>query len=197
MRQNIYKCILVWQLSNKAADKTDPFIRPRVSPPLHFPDVTKLWEHSECRRSFFSKMLRNTPDKKAKQKSERKRSLDWQTLRYLKMLGHFYDTWKHTIISVGLLDIPRTPLPPNELKYQLIKSWKFCRYWTIIFDHIWAGPIQGGPSENNLIVRGLCFFAPPPELIELLGQDPLHNHNKEKCHLASTSLYVFVQIPFH
>ena len=25
-------CILVWQLSNKAADKTDPFIRRRVSP---------------------------------------------------------------------------------------------------------------------------------------------------------------------
>ena len=170
MRQNIYKCILVWQLSNKAADKTDPFIRPRVSPLLHFPDVTKLWEHSECRRSFFSKMLRNTPDKKAKEKSERKRSLDWQTLRYLKMLGHFHDTWKLTIISAGLL---------------------------VIFDQIWTRPIQGGPSENNLIVRGLCFFAPPPELIELLGQDPLHNHNKEKCHLASTSLYVFVQLPFH
>ena len=31
-RQDVYKCILVWQLSNKAADKTDPFIRRRLPP---------------------------------------------------------------------------------------------------------------------------------------------------------------------
>ena len=37
-----------------------------------------------------------------------------------------------------------------------------------------------GPSENNLIAQGLCFFAPPQELIELLQQEPLHNQNKER-----------------
>ena len=37
-----------------------------------------------------------------------------------------------------------------------------------------------GPSENNLIAQGLCFFAPPQELIERLQQEPLHNQNKER-----------------
>ena len=37
-----------------------------------------------------------------------------------------------------------------------------------------------GPSENNLIAQGLCFFAPPQELIERLQQEPLHDQNKER-----------------
>ena len=51
------------------------------------------------------------------------------------------------------------------------------------------------PSENNLIAQGLCFFAPPQELIELLQQEPLHNQNKERNVIVHLELGVFFETP--
>ena len=104
-RQDVYKCILVWQLSNKAADKTDPFIRRRL-PPAPFSCRDKTVRTQWMQEAAYSR------------DSQQK----WKLLNFEtpQIVGHPNNSRRQTPSG-------HTPDLPHEPQYKVIKS--FAQIW--------------------------------------------------------------------